>query len=114
MMWNGQMINILNRDTSQSLKQCGKHWDFSWIIPLPKNEPVCPNCNSQKSVIRQASLHTRTDSKSKYRCRICFKCTECSFVYTFGIVIPKKMYDENPERIFSFNELRSLWRNKNE
>lgn len=103
------------------LASVGLRWDLTYRIPVPRidtdsgvqsappNKPHwkewihCAACGFRGIrskaldregylVYRAANFHARESSRSRYRCDCSFKCTVCSYVMTFGIVVSREMW----------------------
>ena len=96
-----------------------ERWDLSGDFPLPKAPILCPHCFAEKfseaitegkdlkSAVEEAREYAshvqarcwqfvyKDSGGAKYRCNVCFKCTRCSLAWTYGIVIPKEMFDKH-------------------
>ncbi len=100
----------LNRrlDHSELARVLGKvlvHWDLGYRVPIPRM-PRCPYCDGTgllspalgevgDLLIRTANFHPRDrNSRTVYRCDVSLKCTACSFVPMFGVVVHRDMFDE--------------------
>jgi len=89
---------------------CASMWDMTSIVPFPKFDIVCSTCGCDKQILRQVSYHTRTGSPSKLRANVSFKCTKCSKVIIFGVVVPQEVWDRMGERRgFSYHDLRHFY-----
>ena len=83
---------LFDNKPENPILECYKFWDMSGDFPVPKGDFNC-FCGG-KNVIRQISWMSKSDSPSKYRCNISFKCTVCSAVFVCGVVVPKVMYEK--------------------
>ena len=82
----------ISRDTV--LKRIEENWDFTYGIPLPKFDLICPICKSSEVMARAWKYHKRVGSKtSPYRCDFSAKCTRCSFVMTWGVLLTLDQYE---------------------
>lgn len=77
-------------------------------IPLPLWDMQCPCCRDEKVIIRDVQFHTRDGSPSKYRCLVKMKCTNCSHVFLFGVVIPQSMFDKYGPSHFTYHEIKRM------
>ncbi len=103
------------------LASVGLRWDLSYRVPVPRvdtdlgiqsapeNKPHwkewihCAVCGFRGVlsealgregylIYRAANFHARDNSRSRYRCDCSFKCTVCSYVMAFGIVVSREMW----------------------
>ena len=86
-------------DQEDVLARVREKWDLSGPLPLPKWDITCPMCQAKMSegLIqgRMWNLHERnTGGTVSGRCDVGFKCRVCSFVMTFGVLIPKEICDQ--------------------
>lgn len=75
-----------------------KVWQFG---PLPTFRPdsgvCCGKCGGQ-FLIRDWKVHFRPSSPtSPFRCDVSTKCTGCSAVDTFGVVVPRDVWPDIPD-----------------
>lgn len=63
-------------------------WEFT-PFPVPKWVIQCPVCRSCEVFIKQCSFFKRKEND--YRCDVTFKCTNCSYVWTHGVVVPREI-----------------------
>ena len=84
-------------------------WKLCYF-PLPKFTIKCPVCGSEDIQARNWQFVYRDVGGHKYRCNVSFKCTVCSFVFTFGLVIPEKLYkmhlDTVGSKIYHWREVK--------
>lgn len=79
-------------------------------FPLPKFEIRCPVCGSAEVQARNWQFVYRDAGGAKHRCNVSVKCTVCSHVMTFGVVIPERMYKKHlssvGSKIYHWREVR--------
>lgn len=82
------------KPTDNAEEACEKFWDMSGPWPVPRKEIKCPCCGKKTLTLRDIWFHAARWSKRPCRCTISFKCMTCSFVPTFGVIVPKEMVYE--------------------
>ena len=71
-------------------------WHLGERFPVPKFDPACPTCGSEAVIMRLFRFFMRGGPATvPYRCDVYMKCTACSVVWTYGIVISKEMFKAN-------------------
>ena len=78
------------------LKNCNAFWDMSGIIPTPKEELTC-TCGEKQLSCKHVRWISKSESKSKYRCDITFKCYFCSKKHSYGVVVDEKTFERGLE-----------------
>ncbi len=72
-----------------------QRWDFSKVLPVPLFDFVCPICGSDRIKLGEWIFFRKKSSNgTPYRCDVRFKCTECSFVPIFGVVVELKIFNK--------------------
>lgn len=96
-------------------KRVSLRWDVSGRFPMPKRDLSCPYCGSGEVIYSQCYFHARQGSPPPtiYRADVQCKCTDCSMVFVFGVVIPDRMFHANvpPEdtwKQYSRREIRQI------
>lgn len=82
-------------------------------FPTPKFKVVCPICGSSDVIIKEYRFSKREFARSKYRCVVGYKCTNCSLCFEFGLVIPKEIWEmhcneNSPSRFYYWREIKNL------
>lgn len=110
------MINIFPSLTPEQIQHnIEQHWDMTRELPYPKFDITC-NCGAKASndeiQARQWSFHHRhgTGSSNPYRCDISFKCTKCSRVWTYGVVVPEEMWRKHANKRYHWREAKEILR----
>jgi len=85
---------------SPPLEEVEKKVDAAWHLgerfPAPKFTPVCPHCHCYDVIFRRMRFFLMGGSPTTpYRCDVFVKCGTCSVTWTYGIVIPKRMFKAN-------------------
>lgn len=71
-------------------------WHLGKRFPVPKFKPTCPCCQSEDVIFRRMRFFLiGGPATTPYRCDVFVKCGKCSAAWTYGIVIPKEMYEAN-------------------
>jgi hypothetical protein len=98
--------------TEEILERVNKYWDLSCSLPFPKFDLGCSVCKSDEILLRQWLFHDRskrTGSKHGYRCDVSFKCTQCSFVWVHGILVPKEMFEKyRDKRMVTWRKVKEI------
>lgn len=82
-----------NMEDEELFDRVKKHWCLKGPFPLPKFKMRCPVCNAEDNdiILRQVTTALREYSPHKYRANVSFKCTQCSFTWTHGVVLPDEV-----------------------
>ncbi len=88
-------------------KNIDNHWEIYKNFLFPKFIIKCPICGSEKVILKQERFFRRDEGRMKYRCDIAFKCSECSNVWWFGVVIPD---DLGKKQMIGNNSATYYWR----
>lgn len=99
-------------DIDNVLDRVRESWDLDRELPVPKFDLQCPICNCGQIQLRQYSFHYRhkTGSRNPYRCDVSFKCTQCSLVWTHGVVVPEAMYKRHENEMIHWREAKEILR----
>ena len=70
-----------------------RHWEFVEGIPLPKWDMAC-GCGSTKMQLRNVAYVEKSTEPMyyPYRCFSSFKCTDCSRVQEYALVITEEAF----------------------
>ena len=86
-------------DDDNVFERVKQFWDIDpgLILPMPLFDVTCPMSGHRMSEggiqARIWNFHMRgPESAYPHRCDISFKCRHCSYVMTFGIVVPEDMF----------------------
>jgi hypothetical protein len=85
-------------------------WDISGPFPLPRWEMGCL-CGAMASEggiqIRSWQFMTQANRPHPWRCNVSTKCTQCSLVLMYGLIIPEDYYAQGFAR---HGKTLVLWR----
>ena len=105
-------------DKEEVFRRVKERWDLTGPLPVPKWDVTCPICLAKMSEKglqgRIWNFHMRgPDSRFPHRCDVSFKCRHCSFVMTFGVVVPEAMHNKARTKSgYSWREAHIVLRNK--
>lgn len=99
-----------------SLDAAAAQWDMSGPFPLPRWDMRCPQCgglHSERQIQgRRWVFHNGPGdrrSKNKWRCDVEFKCRRCSYLFSFGVVVPPEMLAHHVERLeYRWREVHAI------
>lgn len=95
-------LKYLPKFTEEELfDRIDRKWDFSYRVPFPKWDVVCPQGCDDTPLLKQWRFFKRTNTKSKnpYRCDVKFKCVCCSEVFDFGVVVTEDYFPGETQQI---------------
>jgi len=98
------------------LNRVSKAWTIEEgdVFPLPKFVVECPVCKSVDIQARNWQFTLKDSGGNKYRCNVSFKCTQCSAVWTHGVVIPEIMFRKHVKgnihqtKLYHWREVKKL------
>jgi hypothetical protein len=78
-------------------RRTAERWSFDGPWPMPKGDWLCcPICRSKevqgRSWIYDKPSHSVT---TPYRCSVSFKCTDCGYVFLFGLVMTQEDWERH-------------------
>lgn len=91
-------LQIDEAKLGQVLERVSERWDLRYRAPWPRWVVRCPVCGAEgvrseamgtdgELVMRACNYHARVNSPTAYRADVSLKCTRCSHVILFGIVV---------------------------
>lgn len=83
-------------DIDEVRRRVGEAWILGERFPVPKFTPTCPGCCSDRVIFRRMRFFkVGGPATTPYRCDVYAKCSSCSLVFTYGLVIPEAMWKAN-------------------
>lgn len=70
-----------------------EYWDFSQVLPTPNFTIYCPICGGSDIKLSHWLFHIKQNpTPTPYRCDVTFKCTCCSYIINFGVLITEEYF----------------------
>jgi hypothetical protein len=83
-------------------------WDLDWPLPVTREQQLCAGC-AFALILKDWKFHRRTtDTAHPWRCDVRLKCTGCSEVRIYGVVVPKEMTPIRRGEWISWREGREI------